>query len=389
MKMKFSLFALLFLLCSAGYAQEPQQPNLILPRGNVDQVQFQVLSPRAAETAWKEAGGIKSADVKALKVHEPVRYGQLSLYLITGKPHAGKPGQLETLSESMEGKTGVVVETGNVNQLAVKNQSNKRGIYINSGDIVKGGNQDRTLAYDLWVPANVELPLASFCVEQGRWSQRGSEEVQAFSSSYNALSSRSLKIASVVKNTQGEVWNEVSKLQERLNAKLATDVKAEKSGSSLQLSLENEELQAEIGKYEEALAGFGDQRDAIGFAFAIDGELFGADYYADPALFAKMRKKLLHAAIVEAVSEDLAKKKAIPEPEEVEAVISFFNDIKKGAFNVHNPYNATVKLENQEGYQLESRINPEATNGTETDLGDFRAENWLHRSLIFKPADTE
>ena len=179
-----------------------------------------------------------------------------------------------------------------------------------------------------------------------------------------------------------------------MNAKLATEVKAEKSASSLQLSLENEELQEEIAKYEEALAGFGDRPGAIGFAFAIDGELFGADYYSSSALFVKMREKLLKAAIVEAVSENMDEKKVLPSAKEVQAAIEFFSRMEEGSYQLHNVYNATIKLENPQGYQLESRINPDASAGpeaeaTETNLDRFLAANWLHRSLIFKPDDTE
>lgn len=45
----------------------------------------------------------------------------------------------------------MVYETKDVNELSVENRSHK-DIYVQSGDIVKGGQQDRVLAVDLIVP---------------------------------------------------------------------------------------------------------------------------------------------------------------------------------------------------------------------------------------------
>ncbi|MDR0660584.1 MAG: hypothetical protein LBG19_07260 [Prevotellaceae bacterium] len=68
--------------------------------------------------------------------------------------------------------------------------------FIMSGDIVKGGKQDRTISEDMVLkPKNKKVPLASFCVEQSRWEKRGSEDVAKFTSSSNMLSNRDLKIA--------------------------------------------------------------------------------------------------------------------------------------------------------------------------------------------------
>jgi hypothetical protein len=64
-----------------------------------------------------------------------------------------------------------------VNELIVENLSDEE-VYIQSGDIVKGGRQDRTLGYDLIVPKKSgKVKITSFCVEHGRWSARGREAV--------------------------------------------------------------------------------------------------------------------------------------------------------------------------------------------------------------------
>lgn len=69
----------------------------------------------------------------------------------------------------------VAKETGNVNQLAIQNNGPVT-VFVQSGDIVKGGRQNRTMQYDMTLPPKSDLVLInSFCVEHGRWSNRGTE----------------------------------------------------------------------------------------------------------------------------------------------------------------------------------------------------------------------
>src|SRR5204863_7082054 len=88
-----------------------------------------------------------------------------------------------------------VRETGNVNQLEIEN-SGSEPVFIQAGDIVKGGQQDRTLMVSLLLPPKSgRIPIASFCVEQGRWSARGKEDVKTFASSASSIPSREMKLA--------------------------------------------------------------------------------------------------------------------------------------------------------------------------------------------------
>src|SRR5262249_60528053 len=89
------------------------------------------------------------------------------------------------------------------------------------------GQQDRALALDLIVPPKSgRIPIDAFCVEQGRWSRRGNEAVAAFSASDNALASKDLKIAAKAKRSQGDVWANVGKAQEKLAANLSVEGQA-------------------------------------------------------------------------------------------------------------------------------------------------------------------
>ena len=117
----------------------------------------------------------------AIQVSGPITHENLTVYFIHGPSAAGKVPL--TLEEALAKRSVEVRETGNVNQLEIENLGNDE-VFIQSGDIVKGGQQDRTLMVSLVLPPKSgRVPIEAFCVEQGRWSARGREDVKQFSSS--------------------------------------------------------------------------------------------------------------------------------------------------------------------------------------------------------------
>src|SRR5207244_3702381 len=139
-------------------------------------------------------GGAGAADGEGeYRLTGPLASENLAVYFIHGNSSA-EPVPL-TLQEAMAKDRVRVYETGNVNELAVENQGDE-AVFIQAGDIVKGGKQDRSLTVSLLLPPHSErIPIASFCVEPGRWSQRGREDVQRFSSAAAAMPSLEAKLA--------------------------------------------------------------------------------------------------------------------------------------------------------------------------------------------------
>src|SRR5262249_10164393 len=180
-----------------------------------------------------------------------------------------------TLQEAMQQKKIIVHETKKVNELSIENVSANKEIFVQSGDIVKGGQQDRTIAFDLVVPPRSGLlPVASFCVEAGRWHKRGGESAARFESSPNTLSGKDKKIAvkGGRKHAQRKVWLEVARDQMRLARTLGKSVKSKESATSLQLTLEDKKLLQAVDTYQRQLSGIlKGKKDVIGFAFAING----------------------------------------------------------------------------------------------------------------------
>jgi hypothetical protein len=234
-------------------------------------------------------------------VGEPWTFANLAVYPIHGHDRLGGHPPVP-LQQALASRAAVVRETGDVGTLVVENRSNDP-VWVQSGDIVKGGRQDRTIATDfLLPPRSGPVPVDSFCVEQGRWSGRGAEPARSFASSDASLASRQLKLAAGYAGDQGAVWEQVRRVQEGLAGAVDAEVASAVSPSSLQLALENPRVRSGIEPFVKSLqdALLGD--DVVGFAFAVNGSLNTAEVYASPAMFRSIRAKLLRAAAVEALA---------------------------------------------------------------------------------------
>src|ERR1044072_1646908 len=178
-------------------------------------------------------GAVSAARAQNTKISAPYIHKNLSVYLIYGKDAMGHKNLL-TLQEAMAKDLIIVYETGDVNQLEVENVSPTFEVFIQSGDIVKGGKQDRVLAVDIILPLKSgRIKISAYCVERGRWTQRKGEDKEKFSSSNERVVTRDLKLAANLSRSQGEVWKEVSKAQDKLSANVGAKVNSPTSQSSL------------------------------------------------------------------------------------------------------------------------------------------------------------
>ena len=182
------------------------------------------------------AGGGAHADTSDdYRLSGPAVHGNLAIYFVHGQSRGG-PIPL-TLAEALAKKTIEVREIGEVNELQVENKGAEE-IFIQAGDIVKGGQQDRVLSVSLVLkPHSGPLKIASFCVEQGRWSARGSEDVAKFSSANAALPSRAAKVemAGVPAKIAGGDSATVGKRQQEIRKKV-TEIQGKLSSSRVRRS---------------------------------------------------------------------------------------------------------------------------------------------------------
>jgi ARG/rhodanese/phosphatase superfamily protein len=356
-------------------------------------------------------------------VSGPYTHKNLTIFLLHGSNQSRGPAPL-TLQEAMKRKLVVVRETGDVNRLTIQNRSNQ-DVFVQAGDIVKGGQQDRVLALDLIVPPRSgRIPIDAFCVEQGRWSRRGDEAVTAFSASNNALASKDLKIAAKAKVSQDEVWANVGKAQEKLAANLSvtpsamlvatsapgrpggggglargggggnagggsnrvgggrttgigsigrlTSVADSASPSSLQLTLENKLVKDTANDYVKNLSSIiSGKADVIGYVFAINGQINSADVYSSNALFVKLWPKMLEASAIEAIAELKADAKF--QPVEADVVKGFLRESHAGKAETKKVTARTsmAKSETEKNLYFETR-------------DSSRNGKWVHRNYITK-----
>lgn len=253
---------------------------------------------------------IVKAPTKAetLSLSGPYKSGNLAVYLIHGKDSV--PNQkIITLGEALSRKSVKVNETSNVNQLTIENQGDV-AVFIQSGDIVKGGQQDRTMQMDVLLPPKSgKVPINAFCVEHGRWSQRGKENVKQFSTCTNLLASKSLRIAAKSAKNQSDVWQQVSAYQNKVKAKAVEKgykgpVVAAPSPTSLQLTLESEGVKKLSDSYVKEISPVASgKNDTIGYAFAVNGKINSVDVYSSHDLFSRLWPKLVLASAQEAAAE--------------------------------------------------------------------------------------
>lgn len=266
------------------------------------------------------------------RVSAPYTHKNLTIFLIHGAD-ASSSRDLITLQEAMEMDVFKVYESDEVNELIVENISPKYDVFIQSGDIVKGGKQDRVLAISVIIPRmSGRVSIEAFCVESDRWEGRGNESKKEFSSSEERIVSKELKVATngtasgsgsgdgngdgtaAGRGSQTEVWKEVANAQRNISNNVSVDVTANASASSLQLSLENKRLKKATEDFVKKLADLAKGKsDVIGYAFAINGKINSADIYLSNHLFTKVWPKMLKAAVTEAISLS-DKPKAATEP---------------------------------------------------------------------------
>lgn len=317
--------------------------------------------------------GVSGGEIKYkdYRISGPYDYKNLSLFLIHGADRTEQESPL-TLQEALLEGLVTVHETGNVNELMIESNSD-RPIFIQAGDIVKGGRQDRVLRYDIVLhPNSGQIPLAAFCVESGRWSQRADESAEQFESSGDMVAFKSVKLAAGLVGSQAEVWSEIERNQDNLEVALNVSVRGKNSPSSLQLTQEHDEvLKQSDAALDSIMAMITGKKEILGFAYALNGKLTSADIYNSSALFAKLRHKLFRACTIEALSH--GKEQPSGEVVSLEKVVTWLTDIdnRDGSEQIIGQHIRLVTKEHDSDVAFETYL-----------LGS--GTNWVHKNVLRK-----
>jgi hypothetical protein len=238
-------------------------------------------------------------DGSALTVSGPYQHENLAVYLI----HAAKPDERDfiTLDEGLERKWVEVAEKASeqVSELMLENKSD-RPLFIQEGDRVVGGKQDRIIGSSFVVPPKSgKVPVPSFCVEQGRWHE--GQHARGFVSGDNrCYAPKEVRSAAKYEKDQGKVWENVAGAK-----KQAQDaVQAPNTDTSLNETLENAKVKQLCDAYAAALSGVLEKhKDAVGVAIAMNGKIEEINIYPAPALLRKIYARIVQSYTLAAVAK--------------------------------------------------------------------------------------
>jgi len=301
----------------------------------------------------------------------PYTHKNLTIFLVHGKELM--PGKnFLTLQEALAQKKVIVYETKEVNELAIRNLSNQ-DVYVQSGDVVRGGDQDRMISIDFIVPPRSKrIPIAAFCVESDRWERRGREDNATFSSSENGIATKELKLAAKRSNSQSEVWQNVKVAQDKLILNASRAAVDPSAPSSYEMTVNSSVVVDTSNEYLKALSAIvRNKPDVIGYVFAINGHVNSADVYASRPLFLKLWPKLLKASAVEAIAES-DQTEAAQAPTD-ETVHTFLADSERGKAKTQDVTRRVKVVTREDDRNIFFETQDNAEKGV-----------WVHRNYIRK-----
>jgi len=204
-----------------------------------------------------------------------------------------------SLDEALEQKQidiTEVNEAGSVPNLNVINKG-KRSVLIVDGEEIIGAKQNRVVNTSLLLLGETTTTIPVSCTEQGRWHHVSPK----FSKSDTVLNrearrrkmrsvSRSYKSHNEAHSDQGEVWNEINKLEAKANYK---------SKSSAMKDVYDQQRKSLDDCVQTLCLAEGQS----GLLIGVDGRPVGYDYISLSPVYARLHNKLLRSYIIDPLLE--------------------------------------------------------------------------------------
>jgi hypothetical protein len=241
----------------------------------------------------------------SVRVSGPYAHENLTVFLLHGKDQDRH--DYLTLDLGLDRKLVRVGEKkqAEVGELQIENRSD-RHLFLQEGDRLQGGQQDRIIVTSLVVPPRSgKRPVPSFCIEQSRW-----EGGVAFAGTSNkALAGKGVRAAAKVtpgRGGQRAVWERVAQQKAVANTRLG----AKNTTSSLNEVLDSPEVKKVCDACAKALGGLVDKhKDAIGVAIAVNGNIEEVDIYPNHRLLTRLYPRLVQSYALQAALEKKKDKK--------------------------------------------------------------------------------
>jgi hypothetical protein len=201
------------------------------------------------------------------------------------------------LDEALAGNVIEIAEVtqgGSVPELKVVNKAQKMVLLLDGEELV-GAKQNRIINTTILIAANSTTTIPVSCVEQGRWSYRGStfhSEERVMSHKLRAMKAEHVNISKKLHNSfcsdQGAIWDEINSKAQRMDAMSETGAMAsihEKERPNLQ----------------EYAKQFRAEENQVGAVFLINGKIVGLDSFGKQTTFSKVFKKLIESYALDAI----------------------------------------------------------------------------------------
>ena len=242
-------------------------------------------------------------------------YGNLRIYPVRAKESFKREfagiGKYMTLKEAIGKNKIKITESGNsgtVNNLVIENTS-KDTIIIITGDVVKGGKQDRIVSQDIVLsPSGGKKNLPVYCVESGRWSSNGNNaagisarnntaadnKAPAEFNGYHNKGSVSLRKVVEKEKDQSKVWSKVDEL--------TTANKTVTSTKTYTAMTQSADFTKKMDQYISFFKNkFEKDSSVVGVVVVTGDKVIGCDMFATHDLFLKQFESLLHSYATEAI----------------------------------------------------------------------------------------
>ena len=304
----------------------------------------------------KKAAAEVEVDGATYHIQGPFTHQDLTVFLLCSNRQ--DESDFLTLDEGLKGGQVTITEQEQerVGALRIENQSD-RPLYLQEGERLVGGKQDRTIISSLVIPPRSgKTSVPTFCVEHNRWVEgtRGKE----FGFSVNpALAPKGVRCAAKVEGSQDRVWGCVA--AQKVSAH--TKYQCPNTNSSVNEMLDAPQMQTISEEYATALGQALDRaenNDAVGMAIVFNGQIEEVNLYPNRALFRKLFPRLIRAyAVQAALLRDQAKG---AEPMTAAAVAQFLQprdarSQKKNTLDTHN--DVQVNELGERRYQCTTRYN--------------------------------
>ena len=257
------------------------------------------------------ASGLR-LDMAAASTQDNIRV----IPIVSEAPAPAKPMNYVPLNEAMQRKGFRVLERQNFGRqednwfhaVTVMNKLQDT-VYIMSGDVVTGGNQDRVFAHNEVVLPGSVRNLEVYCVEADRSSyfdpsaSEAEKSLGMFKGYYN-VASPTVRKAIEKDASQEAVWSAVAEVRKANKVEHRTKTYA---------ALDNDnELKQKRDAYQQHFATqLKSRADVVGMVVCSGDQILGVEIFRTPTLFQSRCEPLLHgyiadAAVMEKTDKNLA-----------------------------------------------------------------------------------